>query len=171
MRENDFRRMALGMPGAIEGAHMGHPDFRVNNRIFATLHPGREFGMVNLTPDQQEQFTGAHPEAFAPESGAWGIWVRGNLGGATCAYDQRGGGPVEQPRLSDRMPSARRAKEGRVQFRARDRKRGETGTDLDRRRARVMGRCHAMLERYPYHRPGPSVDLSVGPRAGSPHRP
>src|SRR5882672_12594233 len=72
MRENDFRRMALVMEGAIEGAHMGHPDFRVNNRIFATLHHDRAFGMVTLTPDQQEQFTRAHPDAFAPESGAWG---------------------------------------------------------------------------------------------------
>ena len=72
MRENDFRRIALGMEGAVEGAHMGHPDFRVNNRIFATLHHDREFGMVALTPDQQEQFMRAHPEAFAPESGAWG---------------------------------------------------------------------------------------------------
>jgi hypothetical protein len=72
MRTDDFRRIVLGMEGAVEGAHMGHPDFRVNNRIFATLHHDREFGMVNLTPDQQEQFTRAHPEAFAPESGAWG---------------------------------------------------------------------------------------------------
>ena len=72
MRVNDFRRIALGMEGAVEGAHMGHPDFRVDNRIFATLHHDREFGMVTLTPDQQEQFTRAHPDAFAPESGAWG---------------------------------------------------------------------------------------------------
>jgi hypothetical protein len=72
MRANDFRRIALGMEGAVEGAHMGHPDFRVNNRIFATLHHDREVGMVALTPDQQEQFTRAHPDAFAPESGAWG---------------------------------------------------------------------------------------------------
>jgi hypothetical protein len=72
MRENDFRRMALGLEGAVEGAHMGHPDFRVNNRIFATLHHDRETGMVALTPDQQAQFMRAHPDAFAPESGAWG---------------------------------------------------------------------------------------------------
>jgi hypothetical protein len=72
MRENDFRRIALGMEGAVEGAHMGHPDFRVNNRIFATLHHDREFAMVTLTPDEQEQFMRAHPDAFAPESGAWG---------------------------------------------------------------------------------------------------
>jgi hypothetical protein len=72
MRENDFRRIALGMEGAVESAHMGHPDFRVNNRIFATLHHDREFGMVALTPDQQAQFIRADPDAFAPESGAWG---------------------------------------------------------------------------------------------------
>jgi YjbR protein len=72
VRENDFRRIALGMEGAVESAHMRHPDFRVNNRIFATLHHDREFGMVKLTPDQQEQFTHAYPDAFAPESGAWG---------------------------------------------------------------------------------------------------
>jgi hypothetical protein len=72
MRENDFRRIVLGLEGAVEGAHMGHPDFRVNNRIFATLHDDREFGMVKLTPDQQEQFTRDHPGAFAPENGAWG---------------------------------------------------------------------------------------------------
>jgi len=72
MREQDFRRIALGMEGAVESAHMGHPDFRVNNRIFATLHHDRDVGMVALTPDQQEHFTRAHPDAFAPESGAWG---------------------------------------------------------------------------------------------------
>ena len=72
MRATDFRRMALGLAGAVEGAHMGHPDFRVNDRIFATLHHDPEFGMVSLTPDQQQQFMRAHPDAFAPESGAWG---------------------------------------------------------------------------------------------------
>lgn len=72
MRANDFRRIVLGMEGAVEGSHMGHPDFRVNNRIFATLHHDPEFGMVALTPDQQAQFIRAHPAAFAPESGAWG---------------------------------------------------------------------------------------------------
>jgi len=72
MREKEFRRIALGMEGAVEGAHMGHPDFRVNSRIFATLHDDRAFGMVSLTPDQQKEFMRAHPDAFAPESGAWG---------------------------------------------------------------------------------------------------
>ena len=72
MRPEDFRRIALGMKGAVEGAHMGHPDFRVNARIFATIHPNQQFGMVKFTPDQQQQFIHDHPETFAPESGAWG---------------------------------------------------------------------------------------------------
>ena len=72
MGSGDFRRVALGMEGAVEGAHMGHPDFRVNARIFATIHPDQQFGMVQLTPDQQQQFIHDHPETFAPESGAWG---------------------------------------------------------------------------------------------------
>lgn len=69
---DDFRRIALALDGAVEGAHMGHPDFRVKNRIFATLHHDRQFGMVNLTPDQQATFIRDHARAFAPESGAWG---------------------------------------------------------------------------------------------------
>ena len=72
MRERDFRRMALGMGGAVEGAHMGHPDFRVNNRIFATLHHDRAFGGLALTPAQQGRFLSVHPDAFEPASGAWG---------------------------------------------------------------------------------------------------
>jgi hypothetical protein len=70
--EQDFRRIALGLADAVESAHMGHPDFRVNGRIFATLHHDRAFGMVKLTPEQQEVFLRDHPAAFAPESGAWG---------------------------------------------------------------------------------------------------
>jgi hypothetical protein len=67
-----FRRLALGLKDAVEGAHMGHPDFRVNNRIFATLHGDNEFGMVNLTPEQQQRFMDEYPDVFAPENGAWG---------------------------------------------------------------------------------------------------
>jgi hypothetical protein len=72
MRAQEFRRIALGLTDAIEGSHMGHPDFRVNGRIFATLHPDNKFGMVKLPPDQQQRFVDENPDAFAPESGAWG---------------------------------------------------------------------------------------------------
>ena len=72
MRERDFRRIALGMAGAVEGAHMGHPDFRVDNRIFATLHHDRAFGGLALTPSQQERILREQPDSFEPASGAWG---------------------------------------------------------------------------------------------------
>lgn len=68
----DFRRIVLAMRDAIAGAHMGHPDFRVNGRIFASLNADETRGMVVLTPEQQERFVREHPAAFEPESGAWG---------------------------------------------------------------------------------------------------
>lgn len=72
MTANGFRRIALGLKGAVESAHMGHPDFRVNSRIFATLKADGRHGMVKLTPDDQARFIGDAPDAFAPEAGAWG---------------------------------------------------------------------------------------------------
>jgi hypothetical protein len=53
-----FRRIALGMDGAIE--------------IFATLHHDHQSGMVKLTPEQQQKVVRQHPDTFAPENGAWG---------------------------------------------------------------------------------------------------
>jgi hypothetical protein len=71
LTHEDFRRMAVSLDGAVEAAHMGHPDFRAHGRIFATLHADLLHGMVKLTPDQQARFMDEHP-AFVPESGAWG---------------------------------------------------------------------------------------------------
>ena len=72
MTTDEFRRLALKMDGATEGAHMGHPDFRANGRIFATLYPDNERGMVQLKPEQQTDFLLVDRSAFAPASGAWG---------------------------------------------------------------------------------------------------
>jgi hypothetical protein len=71
MTPERFRKIALGMAGAVEAAHMGHPDFRANGKIFATLYPDGHNGMVKLTPEQQSELVGTHP-AFVPASGAWG---------------------------------------------------------------------------------------------------
>ena len=70
---DDFRRIALSFPGAEEESHMGHADFRVGGRIFATLGvPGDAWGMVALMPEQQEDFMTLAPGAFKPAAGAWG---------------------------------------------------------------------------------------------------
>ena len=51
MTASEFRRIALSLPRALEAAHMGHPDFRVAGRIFATLgYPESGWAMVKLTP-------------------------------------------------------------------------------------------------------------------------
>jgi hypothetical protein len=72
LNANDFRRIALGLAGAIESAHMDHPDFRANGKIFATIHHDHEWGMVKLTPDQQQKFVRENVGTFVPENGAWG---------------------------------------------------------------------------------------------------
>ena len=81
MTANSFRRLALEYPGAVESAHMDHPDFRINGKIFATLgHPDDNWGMVKLTPEQQHEFIRESPRVFDPCSGAWG------RGGATKVH-------------------------------------------------------------------------------------
>ena len=77
MTPNQFRKIALGMDGAIEASHMNHPDFRANGKIFATIHPDNKQGMVKLTLAQQQEFMSHHPKMFVPAAGAWG------RGGAT----------------------------------------------------------------------------------------
>src|SRR5580693_540387 len=73
MTTDDFREMALSFPGAVEKAHMNHPDFRANGKIFATLHyPDDGWAMVKLPPDQQQAFIELQPSAFVPVKGAWG---------------------------------------------------------------------------------------------------
>ena len=73
MTADQFRRMALSLPEATESAHMGHPDFRVKGKIFATLdYPEPGWGMVKLTPEQQAVFVRSEPEVFQPCTGGWG---------------------------------------------------------------------------------------------------
>lgn len=73
MTASQFRRIALGMAGAVEGAHMNHPDFRAaNGRIFATLNEDETRGMASLTAQQQAEFVRRAPDVFVPAAGAWG---------------------------------------------------------------------------------------------------
>ncbi|MFO1162091.1 MAG: MmcQ/YjbR family DNA-binding protein [Reyranellaceae bacterium] len=68
-----FRKLALSLEGATEGAHGGHPDFRSHGKVFATLgYPDEEWGMVKLAPEQQQMLVDAEPSAFTPVKGTWG---------------------------------------------------------------------------------------------------
>ncbi|HEX4707869.1 MAG TPA: MmcQ/YjbR family DNA-binding protein [Candidatus Udaeobacter sp.] len=73
MTIDEFRKMALEIPGAVEQSHMNHPDFRVGGKIFATLGaPDKNWAMVKLAPEQQRAFIEKAPGVFKPCSGAWG---------------------------------------------------------------------------------------------------
>jgi len=73
MTTGEYRKLALSLPEAVESEHMGHPDFRVGGKIFATLaYPEKGWGVVKLTPQQQNQFILADPEVFQPVQGGWG---------------------------------------------------------------------------------------------------
>ena len=99
-----FRRLALSLPEASEAAHMGHPDFRVRNKIFATLgSPDGGWGTVKLTPEQQGVLVEAEPAAFKPAAGAWG----------------RRGDP-RPPRRRGRRNAQERTRHGLAQYGAED---------------------------------------------------
>ena len=73
MGPEEFRRLAVSLPEAVEKEHMQHPDFRVGGKIFATIgYPDELFAMVKLDPVQQAQFVASHPQVFSPAKGAWG---------------------------------------------------------------------------------------------------
>jgi hypothetical protein len=74
MTSAQFRKIALSLADAEEREHMGHPDFRVAGRIFATLsHPDNKSGMVSLTPELQADYVRRDPDTFEPAKGGWGL--------------------------------------------------------------------------------------------------
>ena len=73
MNASDFRRIALSLEGAEEGSHMGHADFRIGGRIFATLASiDQGYGNLMLTPQEQAAFVQELPDVFLPVAGGWG---------------------------------------------------------------------------------------------------
>ena len=73
MTPTEFRRRALAFPEALEGAHMGHADFRVGGRIFATLgSPDAGSAAVMLSPQDQHHLMHDYPRVFTPAAGKWG---------------------------------------------------------------------------------------------------
>ncbi|KQZ03642.1 hypothetical protein ASD21_20385 [Caulobacter sp. Root1455] len=106
MTPDDFRRLALALPGAVESSHMGTVDFRVG-RIFATLgYPNTNFGMVQLTREHQDIVVGVEPTVFRPVPGAWG------LKGATLVVLAE----ADEPTLRGALEAAWRLKANRRQI-------------------------------------------------------
>jgi len=96
MTVDKFRRMALSLPDVEERAHMGHPDFRVKGKIFATISdPAKGIGMVKLTPEQQRIYIQADPKTFVPAQGAWGV------GGSTLVHLKHANAETVQEALQE----------------------------------------------------------------------
>jgi hypothetical protein len=73
MTADQFRKLALSFEDASEQSHMGHPDFRVRGKIFATLgYPDKDWAMVKLSPEQQQELVDTEPKIFVPVKGEWG---------------------------------------------------------------------------------------------------
>lgn len=71
MTSDEFRNLAMSFPETEERSHMQHPDFRFGGKIFATIGPDGSWGMVKLTPVQQQEFMRIST-ALKPASGKWG---------------------------------------------------------------------------------------------------
>lgn len=73
MKPEQFRKIALSFPDAIESSHQGHTDFRVGGKVFATLgYPDDSHGAVMLGPEDQAFFMKIDGAVFSPAAGAWG---------------------------------------------------------------------------------------------------
>ncbi len=61
----EAREIMLSMPEAAEGEHMNHPDFRVRNKIFATLWPDESKAVVFLPTEDHGDLLDEQPGAFS----------------------------------------------------------------------------------------------------------
>lgn len=66
------RQLALSMPEAQEKSHFDIPDFRVKNKIFATIHIAKNYMMVKLSPIDQSVFCSYDKDVIFPVPGGWG---------------------------------------------------------------------------------------------------
>jgi hypothetical protein len=118
MNANDFRRIALSLPGAEESSHMGNPDFRVGGRIFATLaSQDKGYGNLMLDVEQQTAFVTELQEVFLPIAGGWGRMGMTHIRLAVAGEDVLEGAlraawklRVEKNLKSGKKPSAKSAK-------------------------------------------------------------
>jgi hypothetical protein len=69
--------MALALPDVVEAEHFAQPDFRVRNRIFATLPKERDAVCLKTTPINLDSLVSADSLTFRNE---WrGRWLRVRL--------------------------------------------------------------------------------------------
>lgn len=58
------RELVGALPGAAESAHHGHPDFRVQKKIFATLSEKEDRAALRLTQLEARELAARQPAVF-----------------------------------------------------------------------------------------------------------
>jgi len=66
------RKSALTLPEVEEKSHFGRPDFRIKNKIFASLHEDKSCMMVKLSVIEQSVFCAFDETIIYPVPGGWG---------------------------------------------------------------------------------------------------
>lgn len=73
------RNIALSMPEAEERQHHEHPDFRVKNKIFATLWPKEARAVVKLSLPEQKNLLKSSPRVFSTNAWSRQGWTNVHL--------------------------------------------------------------------------------------------
>jgi hypothetical protein len=73
------RRIALSVPESEERQHHGHPDFRVKNKIFATLWPKEARAVVKLSLAEQRNLLKSSPGIFSTNAWSRHGWTNVHL--------------------------------------------------------------------------------------------
>lgn len=66
------RQLALSLPETEEKSHFETPDFRVKNKIFATIKVDKQLMMVKLSAVDQSVFCSFDTRVIYPVPGGWG---------------------------------------------------------------------------------------------------
>lgn len=66
------RKLALSLPETEEKKHFDTPDFRIKNKIFASLHEEKKLMMVKLSAIDQSVFCFFDKAIIYPVPGGWG---------------------------------------------------------------------------------------------------
>jgi hypothetical protein len=74
MTPQQFRVLALSLPGVIETPHFDRAAFKiVNKRIFATLHEVSKTANIMLSPVDQKAFCSFEKKIAYPVPNKWGL--------------------------------------------------------------------------------------------------
>ena len=90
------RQSALSLPEVEEKSHFDTPDFRINKKIFASLHEEKNLMMVKLSLVDQSVFCAFDEDIIYPVPGGWG------KKGATYINLKK----VKKPMLQDALSTA-----------------------------------------------------------------